>query len=185
MISRIGRKSRNSRVKAAFTLIELIIVAAIISALIAVSSPLFRETFRDLELKDAAYNVSKIIRYGQQRAIIEENRYRLLFDFENGSYRLQIEVEKEEVREPSGDEEDEGGPEKVIVRSWEAIEGRFSEAIHLPESISFNGTGESITFLPNGRCEKVSIFVCDRRKNVMEIATNGRAGYVGVSEVKE
>jgi len=185
MILRIGRKIRNRPVNAAFTLIELIVVVAIIAVMIAVSSPLFIKTFRDLELKDAAYNVSKIIRYGQQRAIIEENRYRLLFDFDNSSYRLQIEVRKEEIREPSGGDEDEGAPEKVIVRSWEAIKGRFSEAMYLPENIRFKGTEDRITFLPNGRCNKMSIFVYDKKKNVMEITTNGRAGYVGVSEVKK
>ena len=101
MMLRIGRKIQIQQNKlgrrgyflsiAAFTLIELIIVAAIILMLVAVSSPRFRSTFSDLELKDSSYSIGKIIKYAQKRAILEERKYRVIFDFENQSYRLLVE----------------------------------------------------------------------------------------------
>ncbi len=55
MILPTGKKRRRVQSnKSAFTIIELAIVASIILVLVAVSTPLFRGTFRELELKDSA-----------------------------------------------------------------------------------------------------------------------------------
>lgn len=181
MILRIGRKRRNR--PAGFTLIELIIVAAIILVLVAVSSPLFRATFRDLELRDTAYNLSKLIKYGQQRAIIEEKRYQLLFDFDKGAYRLLVESEESEELET----EVEG--EFVQKVKWENLEGRFGEYFYLPDGVKFKAAEEeqdnTITFLPNGRCNKITFYIVGEKNKTIEIKTSGRAGYVEVSEFKE
>ena len=163
--------------KKAFTLIELIIVAAIIAVLVAVSSPLFIATFRDLELKDAAYNLSKLIRYGQERAIIEEKRYRLLFDFEKRAYYLLAEDEKGEEREFAAG----GRP----ASGWKKVTGRFGGYFYLPEGVKFKSDKDKITFLPNGRCDRISVYIINQKNKTIEIKTNGRAGHVEVSEVKE
>lgn len=185
MILKIGRK-RQSR-PAGFTLIELIIVAAIILVLVAVSTPLFRATFRDLKLKDAAYNLSKLIKYGQQRAIIEEKRYRLLFDFEKRAYYLRVENEEPQEGESSASAKGESasGGEGEAVFSWKKVTGRFGEYFYLPEGVSLKADIDKITFLPNGRCDKISIYVINQKNKTIEIKTDGRAGYVKVSEVTE
>jgi len=156
-----------------FTLIELIIVAVIIVTLVGVSSPLFRTTFKDIELKDTAYNLSKLIKYGQQSAVIEEKKYRLLFNLEKGTYYLLTENEeaaKSELK-PASD--------------WKRAGGRFGADFYLPEGIKFKADVDKITFLPSGRCDKISLYIIDQRNKIIVIKTNGRAGYVEVSEVKE
>ena len=173
-ISEIGKKDQNRSI--GFTLLELIIVATIILVLVAVSTPLFRTSFSDLELKDAAYNISKLIRYGQQRAVIEEKKYRLLFDFARKNYHLLA-------------EEEEGERADIAVEGrkhpgWKSVQGRFGKYFSLPEGVKFSGEHNSITFLPNGRCNEISLYVIDKKKKSIEIKTNGRAGYVEVSEVK-
>lgn len=175
MILQIGRKRRNRLT--GLTLIELIIVAAIILVLVAIASPLFRATFRDLELRDTAYNLSKLIKYGQQRAIIEERRFRLLFDFDKGAYHLLVKGDEEEELETAL----EG--ESVLKEKWENVEGRFGKYFYLPDGIKFKGEQDKITFLPNGRCDKITIYVVGQKNKTIEIRTNGRAGYVRVSEV--
>jgi len=171
--------TRNSKLvtQNSFTLIELIIVAAIIVALVGVSSPLFRTTFKDIELKDAAYNLSKLIKYGQQSAVIEEKRYRLLFNFEKGSYHLLTENEEAAKGELSA-----GGKP---APDWKKAGSRFGADFYLPEGIKFKADVDKITFLPSGRCDKISLYIIDQRSKIIVIKTNGRAGYVEVSEVKE
>ncbi|MBL7071965.1 MAG: prepilin-type N-terminal cleavage/methylation domain-containing protein [Candidatus Omnitrophica bacterium] len=184
MISLTGRKNWSRPAAAAFTFIELIIVATIIAVLMAISSPLFRETFRDLELQDAAYNVSKLIRYAQQRAIVGESIYGLIFDFDGGSYSLKMEVEEKVVKEVTSEDGDTVETTE-LVKSWQDVTGRFQAAIHLPEGVDLRGTSDKIRFLPNGRCSKETIYVSNRKNKTIQIKTNGRAGHVEVSEHEE
>ena len=159
-------KKRNR--PAAFTLIELIIVGAIIVVLVAVSTPLFRRTFKDLELRDAAYNIGKIIQYAQQKAIVEEKKYRLVFYFEKKAYRL-FSLSEEKKGE--------------TISSWKEITGRFGVYFYLPEGVSFKAGKDKIIFLPNGRCDKISVYIAGKDK-AFEIKTNGRTGHVEISEVR-
>ena len=172
---------------AGFTLIELVIVATIIVVLVAVSSPRFRATFRNIELKDAAYNIGKLIKYGQQRAIIEEKKYKLLFDFEKGAYHLLLEDERVKEAEVTAPIEGESlpGEEVEAVPKWRKITGRFGGYFYLPEGITFKGEADKITFLPNGRCDKISLFIVNQKNKTYKIQTNGRAGYVKISEPEE
>ena len=165
-----------------FTLIELVIVATIILILVAVSTPRFRSTFSDLELRDTSYNIGKIIKYAQQRAILEERRYRAVFDFENRSYRLLVESgEGKSSAEPASYAEGASAP----GGDWERVTGRFGENFYLPEGVRFKGDKDKMTFLPNGRCDKSSIYVINKRNKVIEIRTTGRAGYVEISTIKK
>jgi prepilin-type N-terminal cleavage/methylation domain-containing protein len=147
-----------------FTLIELIIVASLILALVAVSTPFFRATFRDLELRNAAYNISKMIRYASSSAVIEEARYKLVFDFDKRAYWLMVENEKD----PSA--------------GFERAKGRFGERCYLPKEVFFAGESRELFFLPNGRCTKGSLIVTDKgRKRGFKINTTGRQGQAEVT----
>ena len=200
MTSRIGRRKRSNR-RRGFTLIELIIVAAIITVLIAVSSPLFKTTLRDVEMKDAAYNISKLIRLGQQRAIIEEKRHRLLIDFNKRAYYLRAEEAEagdggyadDNIAPPPEEETAAAGegaafPAEQVDASgviWKKISGRFGEYFYLPDGVKFKGDTDKITFLPNGRCDRASVYIAGQKNKIIKITTNGKAGYVEVSEVRE
>lgn len=172
-----------------FTLIELIIVASIIVVLVAMSTPRFRNTFRDLRLKDTAYNISKLIKYGQERAIIEERKYKLIFNFDKRFYCLFVETEEGEGARRQLPPEDESTPSAEGVSSsdkgWKKATGRFGGYFYLPEGIRFKAEKDTIIFLPNGRCDKISLYLVNEKNKVIEIKTNGRAAYVEVSEVKE
>ncbi len=151
-----------------FTLIELTIVAVIILALAAVSTPLFRNTFRDLELRDCAYNISKVIRYAQASAVMEEKKYKMIFDFEKKAYWLLKESEKS------------------LEGEFERFKGRFGNEFFLPKEIVFKGDRNEMIFLPNGCSTKavISIIDTDKRKG-FEITAAGKSGRVEISDVKE
>lgn len=168
MILQTGKKRQKAQSnKQGFTLIELAIVASVILVLVAVSTPLFKGTLRELELKDSAYNISKMIRYAEANAIMEEKRYKIVFDVENGAYWLL--------------EENEKGPEKTFKR----VEGRFGNKFFLPKDISLKSDKGELIFLPNGRSVKASISVADdRRKRGYDIKTTGRAGQTEILSVR-
>ncbi|MDD5680590.1 MAG: hypothetical protein PHI59_05070 [Candidatus Omnitrophica bacterium] len=176
MISLIGKKnpelpsSKPDRLNSikSFTLIELIIVASLILTLIAVSNPLFRATFKELELKDSAYNIGKMIRYAAASAVMEETRYKIIFDFDKKSYWLLAETEKDGKTE------------------FERVNGRFKDKFYLPGDVFFKGESNEFIFLPNGRCTKASVIVVDNEKRKgFEIKTTGRAGQTEIIDVKE
>ena len=177
--------NQKARFLTGFTLIELIIVASIIVVLVAVSTPRFRNTFRDLQLKDAAYNISKLIKYGQERAIIEERKYKLIFDFDKRFYLLFVETEEGAKEQSSREEESTPEDTSSSNKGWEKATGRFGGYFYLPEGINFKGDKDKIIFLPNGRCDKISLYLINKKNKIIEIKTNGRAAYVEVSEVKE
>ncbi|MBN1872571.1 MAG: prepilin-type N-terminal cleavage/methylation domain-containing protein [Candidatus Omnitrophica bacterium] len=171
--SRFDAKTRG------FTLIELIIVAAIIVVLVAMSSPLFMATFRDLEVKNSLYDLGKIIKYAQERAIIEEKRYRLILSFDRNLYFLLSEDANADKDEESGDSS--GGGEDA---GWEKVPGKYGKVYHLPEGAEFQGEVDSLNFYPSGRCDSVTIQVKESDNESYEIKTNGRAGYVSISKTQ-
>ena len=74
--------------KAAFTLIELVLVTAIVLIIISLSIPLFKRTFSDLTIKDLAFNISKLTYLAREKAILQKKNFKISFDFPSGRYRL-------------------------------------------------------------------------------------------------
>ncbi len=172
-MSKIGKTKQNPPSNrfypaSGFTLIELAIVASLILVLVVVSTPLFRTTFRGLELKDSAYNIAKIIRYAEASAVMEEKTYKIVFDFDKRAYWLLKESEKDS--------------EKI----FEKAQGRFGSKIFLPKELSFTSDKNELIFLPNGRSTKATISVVDKaRKKGFDVKTSGKAGKIEISDVSE
>lgn len=97
MILPTGKKRRSN---SGFTLIELVLVIFLISILVALSTPLFKRTFTNLELKNVSFNIAKIISYAREMAIVERANYRINFDFGRFFYLpegVTLEAEAEEI----------------------------------------------------------------------------------------
>src|SRR5580692_1771851 len=87
---RIGtRKNVNSRVCAAFTLVELVLVITIMTILIALVFPSLKGFFRGRNLDNEARRFLSLTRYGQSRAISEGVPVELWINPRQGSYGLQ------------------------------------------------------------------------------------------------
>lgn len=157
---------KGSDKKAAFTLIELLIVSVIILALLSFSTPLLRKSFTDLELKETVSNISKFIALAQQKAIIERCSYAISFDFEAGTYRLSgVEGEGED-------------------KKYKDLADRFGRLFEVPKSIKIEGNAKEIVFSPNGECSVVELELTNRNEKVMLINTTGTMGNVVVTEKK-
>jgi len=145
---------------AGFTLIELALVAVIIAILLSISTPVFRRTYRDLQLREASYNISKFINYSRTMSITERINTRLNFDFELGKYWLTV----------SGNPED---PD-----AFERIAGRLGRFYSVPSGLKLRGEDKDLDFYPNGRSEAFKIFLENRngKGNIIEVeAATGEA----------
>ena len=170
---------RNDAAKKAFTLIELTLVTVIILALAGLSAPLFRKTFSDLTAKDTAFNISKLISYAEERAVIDRKNFKITFNFTSGYYRLS---------------ESQVAEGKVVYKE---IRGRFGKAFTLPQGLSFRDReGESaearkeeykkeIVFYPDGRSDPLAIDMLNKSMTGYRITSKGFGAPVGIKEVKD
>ena len=73
-----------------FTLLELILVMVIISAVLGMAAPSLRGFFASRKAHDAAAGILSLIRYARTQAITEGRNYRLNLDPDDGSYWLTV-----------------------------------------------------------------------------------------------
>jgi len=133
------------RNNAAFTLIELVLVTAIILIIIGLSIPLFKRTFSDLTIKDLAFNIFKLTYYAREKAIFQKENFKISFDFPNGKYRL---LEMDNSIEPP-----------VYKKSA----GKYGSGFALPKGMFFKGPRNEIIFYPDGRCDDADIDILDEK----------------------
>jgi len=76
---------------AGFTLIELILVMALLSVVLAVSAPALSNFFRGRNIDSEARRIVSLIRYAQTRAVSEGVPMILWMDLRRGTYGLQQE----------------------------------------------------------------------------------------------
>jgi Tfp pilus assembly protein FimT len=94
MISRTGNKSAEPAAlgaRAAFTLVELMLVMTILVTVIAVSTPTLSRFFRGRSLDSEARQLLSLTRYAQSRAVGEGVPMLLWLDAKQGAYGLEQE----------------------------------------------------------------------------------------------
>lgn len=164
----------NSPSKAGFTFIELMLVAILIGVIVGISTPIFRRTFGHLQLDNTSHNLAKIMRYAQQRAIVERQPYRLKFNSSKRAYWL--EVAKAEV-DPL-----------LASKGFVPIKGRFGKRYPIPRGTVVTFKEEdatAITFYPDGQVDKVTLYLSDQKANTYTLTMAGRIGYVKVVEGRQ
>jgi len=160
-----------------FTLIELTLVTVIILALAGLSIPLFKKTFSDLSAKNAAFNISKLSSYAQEKAILDRKNYKAIFDFNKRSYQILEGI-------PTAD--------ALVYRK---IKGRFGNAFTLPQGLHFydlkagavKETSEeykkAVVFYPDGHCDELLIAVVDNSKKGYSVSIKGFGSLAQIKEV--
>ena len=166
MMLQIGltKKKVKKDLNKGFTLIELCVVSVIILVLISISTPLFRKTLTDLELREAVSRLEKFILFSQQEAIVNETIHKIVFDFENKKYRLYSEI-------------GEGGN-----LEFSASKGKFGRIFNLPRSIDIEGDKDEILFYPDGHSGVAKLRLINKNDKVLELTVTGMMGNVIVTE---
>ncbi|MSU61296.1 MAG: hypothetical protein EXS31_02695 [Pedosphaera sp.] len=90
MMSPTGNPNADHR--AAFTLVELLLVMAMLVIVIGVSFPMLKGFFRGRSIDSEARRLLSLTRYGQSRAVSEGIPMVLWIDARNKSYGLQIQT---------------------------------------------------------------------------------------------
>ena len=160
MISPIGRRPN----RPGFTLIELILSSVIIAVLVGVATPLFRKTFTDLELKNMCFNVSKLIGYAQEKAVLENTQYKLVIDKEGAKYY----IVKSDPSAPGGQRR---------------LEERYGRTFLLPRGYELKSDKAQIVFYPDGHSDKAAIYFSGKNKSI-GLKVKGNLGYVDIEENK-
>lgn len=151
--------------RAGFTLIELILVTFLLLTIIGLSIPLFKRTFSDLSAKDASFNISKLINYAQEMAVLERNNFKITFDFQKGKYQLS---ELDLSQKP---------PLYIKVRS------RFGKLFGVPQGIRLTGGRKEAVFYPDGHCDEIIVNVLAKDEGY-SVIVKGFGNVVDVKEVK-
>ena len=76
--------------KTGFTLIELLLVIVILAVILAVFLPLSTKSFRSLQLLDSTRNIISLMKYLQNKAILERETYSLDFDTAISCYSVSV-----------------------------------------------------------------------------------------------
>jgi prepilin-type N-terminal cleavage/methylation domain-containing protein len=111
----------------AFTLFELVVVLAIISAMVAVVLPFCKRSNDSLKIKQASNSIAQVVRYAIDLAEKRKRTVKFIFNEKYKSYCLQIE-DSENNLEPV---DDFTGTERFI-----------NENIHLFDIEGFEQTGQ-------------------------------------------
>lgn len=85
--------------KKGFTIVEIILVVALLGVLSTISIPIYKKTMAYYELHTAARMISTDIRLAQQRAITEGKNYLVLFDTVNNKYLIKSNSSDAELRQ--------------------------------------------------------------------------------------
>lgn len=72
-----------------FTLLELILVVLIISALVGLSTPMFRKTLADMQFNQACMDLNSALNYARQAAILNKGEYQVKLNAGEGKFWIQ------------------------------------------------------------------------------------------------
>lgn len=111
-----------------FTLIELVLVMALLAVFVGLTAPGFRGGFQRFTDERASSEMEELSRYARTVAIMRGVPYRLSFSKDDGSYRL--------LRSEKG--------------NFVPVDGTAGRRRRLPEGAQIQGLSLDVTFLPNG-----------------------------------
>ncbi len=152
----IGKSEGRMMSLAGFTLIELLVVVLIISITLGLSAPLFRKTFSNVQLSLRAEEMTGLMRYARERAVVENARTRFNVDAQSGKYWLSKKKEDDEA--------------------YERLSGQYGREYFLGEEIKIEAQEGGIDFYPDGEISPAEIILINSNKKSLTILTKSGLG---------
>jgi prepilin-type N-terminal cleavage/methylation domain-containing protein len=126
-----------------FSLLELLLVAAVLTVMAGLTLPQFKNTYHQIILKNAVSDLVYTMRYAGSRSLIKNKNHRLEFDSDFKSYWLTEVSEKQD-------------------KAFEKISGSAGKIVRLPALVAIQSDQTTIDFFSDGSMEKEDINVCFR-----------------------
>lgn len=161
-VSKISRQS--------FTLIELLLVVVLLGVVAGLAVPNFSNTYVNFQLSETAKNISALMQYAQSRSIIKGVRHQMELDPSFSKYWL--------TQEASSSEDEEG------TGIFERIPGRFGRMFAIPQDIAVESEDPKILFYPDGKIDKIRIYLHNKKGDYFTITTEEQAGQVQILDFK-
>jgi prepilin-type N-terminal cleavage/methylation domain-containing protein len=143
-----------------FTLIELVFVVLILSTLVGLASPLFRNSYRRASWEGAASRMADLMSYARERAVMERMRTRVDFDTEGGLYWLSAD-----------------GPE-----GFHRTGDRWGRTRRVPPDVALRTDAPSVTFFPDGTASEAEVRLETAEKDLCLLHVDPVLGWVTVDE---
>lgn len=160
MTSRIGRRPINKR--GGFTFVEILIVILIIGVVLGITLPRFQSTFDNLKARSCARNLHAMLKFAQERAILDQQFYRVAHLREQN--RVRLEKKEKEKFEPVG------GPRGRPLK------------LEPPLELQWDSRDTHVDFGPEGELEKAEIDVLFEGKRRFHITVGEPLGRITLEE---
>ena len=149
MTSRVGARTRNikPRQHGAFTLIELIVVMALLAIVIALGAPRLAKFFHGQMVMEEGQRLLALTRYGQSRAASEGLPMMLWMNPANGTYGLRM----QDGFSAAGTTPTAGTGKDKSYTLGDGLRFQFDQGVAMPKQ------GASILFAPDGSIEEGSL----------------------------
>jgi len=135
-----------------FTLAEVVIVVVILAIIVAVAAPAFVGSLNRFRMNEAASNLLFLMRYTRQKAVVVQERRRIILDIDHNKYWME-----EYIRDRHGRID----PDKTLHKQQMYLpEQHRIRAIYKPKTEETFTSGEvSVDFYPDGTCEGAYVLI--------------------------
>ncbi len=168
--STTGPRNRPRGVRAAFTLLELVLVMMLICTVLAMAAPSLRGFFASRETADTASSLVALTQLARSQAIAEGAPYRLNLDAGSGRYWLTVQQ----------------------AGAFVNLTSDFGRIFHLPDGVQAeldvdgaSADRDYVTFYPDGRTEPAVIHLEGRQGDRADVECDAPAESFRVTTPKE
>jgi type II secretion system protein H len=155
-----------TRVEAGFSVIELMVVVIIMTAVLAASIPALRSHGESIDLRRAADDVAGTLKMARHRAVAANRPVIVIFDGDAGTFYA------------FEDSDDDG-----IYDTGETKSGTYSTSKQV-DIAAIGFTNDKVTFNPNGSAsESAAVVVVNTKQRALRVDLTAATGLVYVSDV--